>query len=610
MQKAFSAIDHKKLIFVIVSCAILTLGFYRNLWHGADSNFHGFQLDSESLVIGRLALSQNRGMFTQGALLGRYQSHKREEVNEFQYKVYQEGLNVDSLGFTTYNSQSAGQAMAFGLIQNLSPFSNTTNLKLFKLITSLLSALVFTCFLVWVNNNFGIWPACITLILLVLSHWTVLFGRNLYWSLWAFYIPFLSVLALTAYEQKSEKSLTLTRIGLIISLSLFLKCFFTGFEYMTTTLVMMVTPLIFYAILNSWSIKKLFQRFGISVAVSLVVTLISFTILAYQISFVKGSIAEGFKFIAFSFFKRTYGNPSEFPEAYRASLNSNIPEVLQIYFRGAAFDFNHIIPNTIWKNLYIIDFGELVLIFMIITVLSLMSSQFSPRLAKARKRHIALLATLWFSITAPLSWFILFKAHSYIHTGMNYITWYMPFALLGFALAGSTTYLGTKDCLDYLRKIPVVIRKAILVAFGILLLLLAGLFVATKVKKHELLSQIETAEADFTASNGMKIYLAEGNIFILKENFTSEDINTKFFLHLFPSNKSVLPSNRQKVGFDNWDFMAEQYRVTAPRWLDEHKDLLIQRVLPSYDLRALRLGQFNKHGKLWEEEINIASTHH
>ena len=108
----------------------------------------------------------------------------------------------------------------------------------------------------------------------------------------------------------------------------------------------------------------------------------------------------------------------------------------------------------------------------------------------------------------------------------------------------------------------------------------------------------------------MKIYLAEWNIFILKENFTSEDINTKFFLHLFPSNKSVLPSNRQKVGFDNWDFMAEQYRVTAPRWLDEHKDLLIQRVLPSYDLRALRLGQFNKHGKLWEEEINIASTHH
>jgi hypothetical protein len=42
----------------------------------------------------------------------------------------------------------------------------------------------------------------------------------------------------------------------------------------------------------------------------------------------------------------------------------------------------------------------------------------------------------WVSILAPLSWFIIFKAHSYIHTHMNYIVWQMPFVLFGSALCG------------------------------------------------------------------------------------------------------------------------------------------------------------------------------
>ena len=51
---------------------------------------------------------------------------------------------------------------------------------------------------------------------------------------------------------------------------------------------------------------------------------------------------------------------------------------------------------------------------------------------------IALMAILWVSLAAPLSWFIIFKGHSYIHTHMNPIVWYMPFMLLGFVLTGST----------------------------------------------------------------------------------------------------------------------------------------------------------------------------
>ena len=57
--------------------------------------------------------------------------------------------------------------------------------------------------------------------------------------------------------------------------------------------------------------------------------------------------------------------------------------------------------------------------------------------AEQRQHYIALIWTTWFSILAPLSWFVIFKAHSYIHTHMSFLLWQMPFTFFGFAVFGS-----------------------------------------------------------------------------------------------------------------------------------------------------------------------------
>jgi hypothetical protein len=53
-----------------------------------------------------------------------------------------------------------------------------------------------------------------------------------------------------------------------------------------------------------------------------------------------------------------------------------------------------------------------------------------------KQKKLALIAATWFSILAPLSWYIIFKAHSFIHTHLNNILWQMPFVLFGFAVCG------------------------------------------------------------------------------------------------------------------------------------------------------------------------------
>jgi ABC-type multidrug transport system permease subunit len=53
-----------------------------------------------------------------------------------------------------------------------------------------------------------------------------------------------------------------------------------------------------------------------------------------------------------------------------------------------------------------------------------------------KQKRVALIFATWFSILAPLSWFIIFKSHSYLHVHMNFIVWQMPFVFFGFAVCG------------------------------------------------------------------------------------------------------------------------------------------------------------------------------
>ncbi len=57
------------------------------------------------------------------------------------------------------------------------------------------------------------------------------------------------------------------------------------------------------------------------------------------------------------------------------------------------------------------------------------------------KKKWAVLLTTWYSVLAPVSWFIVFKAHASNHPSLDYIVWQMPYMFLGLALIGFTISL-------------------------------------------------------------------------------------------------------------------------------------------------------------------------
>lgn len=436
------------IIFFVFSVLLLFLGFYKNIYNvSQDKRFKEFQKDSESLVIGRLIVSEKESIFYKGGLTGRiYDVPEGENKNLYQYKIYTNQLEFDINQFQTYNSQTGGQAIFYAVFDKLFSLENNLNLEIFWIITSLLTATIFSLFLLWVKKSFSLIPAIISLLLLLLSPWITVFGKNIWWSLWSFYLPFIFLLFYIHHNSLKGKFTSPKTVLIIAFITLFVKCFFTGFEYITTVCIMTLSPLIYYKIIQNWSFKEFIKK-CIAVFIGIFSAVISsLLLLAYQISIAKGSLLVGFEHIFYSFGKRTIGNASEYPEIYKESLNSSFLSVLNIYLNGNAFDFNQFI-NFHFENILKVNFLGLIIILSGFSALlfKLINSANTSFISK--NKGIALIITSWFSILAPLSWFIIFKGHSYIHPHMNFIVWYMPFCLFGFTIVGIVVFHYSKKIL-------------------------------------------------------------------------------------------------------------------------------------------------------------------
>jgi hypothetical protein len=152
---------------------------------------------------------------------------------------------------------------------------------------------------------------------------------------------------------------------------------------------------------------------------------------------VEGSVLKGVDHILFSFFRRSYANPQDFPAGYAASLDANPIDVVATYLRGIYLDLNYYIhvPSDFVKN-FILQTRYLYLIVLFAASSALLLYLVRKASTDIRHRALALAVAMGFSILAPLSWLVIFKAHSYIHTFMNNIVWQMPFTIYGFAVCG------------------------------------------------------------------------------------------------------------------------------------------------------------------------------
>ena len=440
----------RKVSIWVLSIGLLFFGFYANSWHVAEQQwFDSHQRDTEGHILGRMVKSRQDGIFSAGGLNG--DGTPKDVQQEWisskqlgaQYVAYLYKLSFDK--FSTYMSQPGGQGMVFSLFDRLIPSSPQTKLGLFYALTALLSAIALTFIIGWFYEEFGWWVAAFVVGSAVLSQWLTVFGKNLWWSLWAFYLPMIVVMYFFK-QHKAPASHQFIKFGILIFIAVSIKCFINGYEYITTTLIMMMTPCIYYAVLGKWSRDQCVKWTFAAVLGSGVAIFLSLIMLCFQIGAVKGGFLDGVGHVIWSFGKRTYASPEDYPPVYAASLEAGAFSVVITYMKGVFFDLNNYLSQadtSDTKEIFKIRYYYLIVLFIAMSVLLFFRS--NKKMVKERSQHyIALIWTTWFSILAPLSWFVIFKAHSYIHTHMSFLLWQMPFTFFGFAVFGSAVKEWTK----------------------------------------------------------------------------------------------------------------------------------------------------------------------
>ena len=102
------------------------------------------------------------------------------------------------------------------------------------------------------------------------------------------------------------------------------------------------------------------------------------------------------------------------------------------------------------------------------------------------------------------------------------------------------------------------------------------------------------------AQSDFDVYLSGGRLAYLKENCATGDMDTRFFLHIFPADPVDLGADWRERGFENMDFQfGDHGGRTGNKCVGE-------RDLPDYAIERVRTGQFViGGGRLWNAEFPV-----
>ncbi|MFZ4696234.1 MAG: hypothetical protein ACOYMV_14025, partial [Verrucomicrobiia bacterium] len=235
-----------------LATALLFGSFFSNILGVADPGwFAKHQNDTEALVLGRMVKSRQDGFFSAGGFNGWGSAADLPKTTrdqwiggkalDFQRQAYLEGLRFES--YCAYLSQPGGQGLLFSFLDQRIPLPASARLLFLRTLTSFYSALVLALLVMWLHREFGITPALAGLASMLLSQWLIVFGKNLWWCLWACYLPMVAILWILRWQRTFAGRHTFS-CGLVVFLALLLKDFINGFEYITTVVVMVLVPFV------------------------------------------------------------------------------------------------------------------------------------------------------------------------------------------------------------------------------------------------------------------------------------------------------------------------------------------------------------------------------
>lgn len=400
--------------------------------------FYEFDPISESLVLGRLDKNKRDGGFlSDGGFTGRFKVEKyntHESINKAAERFFKNEPPVGE--FELYLSQPGGQVFIYSILDKSLPFNNEIKLQIYRFLNCVFGASCLTMFLLWVYKNYNIFSVVTTFLLLLFSPILTSMSHSFWWVLGSYFLPFLTVLLLLDKKQKNPLQVSNRKIYYCLFLAMFLKCFLTGFEFITATMFAVLIPFIYYDIINKEKFKETIKKLFFAGTSSMLAVFVVMCILVYQFKILKNSFVKGVEHILFSFTK--WNAPVDV--IVEIKHDDFVNDVLLPLLRIKAIAHDGL-------SMHINMLGVFVLIFISCVVLYVLDKK-NIKDSEVLRTNKALIVTTCLSFVAPLSWYILFKGHVIIHPFYDYITFYVPSFLLGFLTIGQAIWCSVNYMVD------------------------------------------------------------------------------------------------------------------------------------------------------------------
>lgn len=385
------------VVLFFVTCAV----FFLNCGVAQKTFFENFQLDSESLVVGKILAEKFHIPSNANLEVCSYLGNLPNRSTQIMLLDAQD-FDSTQLVFTGYFSQYGLQGAFFSQFCSV----GSAVLMLGHLASACLLAYVTLHIFISYKKNSKLF-ALSFLLSVLFSPWLVSFARNLFWVPFTWFLPALFSLLILKNLNSNKRFIYFA----LLFMSFFVKCL-CGYEYISSIILFSGLPIVYhYLFIAEDRQKKRIIKFFFAVMITGVFAFIAALLLHAKLRAGVGTVVDGLNIIySQDVLRRTYGSSANFPSVYAESLQASLLTVLKLYF------FEWKTPVLAFMS---VQLGYSILFFLSVLLLI---GQILCRMLSLRY-----LVLYIYSLAIPCSWFVLAKSHSFLHAHMNYVLWYFGF---------------------------------------------------------------------------------------------------------------------------------------------------------------------------------------
>ena len=413
---------------------------------------YGITPASDSFVLGKLSYSEQKGLFKNPTALARVVPNSKLSDSDRELLRETRGLSIGLDAyvnktpirkFKLYYSKTALHGFFYSIIDYVINPDPEAFLKFIILQKVVIFSLVIAFLIYWISRVFGLFSALFVLISIMMSPIITTFSRSYYFVPYTFFLPFVAALYMLSREYDNKLEFGWKQYLLLGILFLWHMCFHT-FEFISTFGIASVTPFIYFGLLKQ-NIGKFFQRLFKIGATYFVSILIGLTLLVFQYMNAKQTtVSKSFSYVVDKFELRS-GSNKTFEYKIANAKNENQRALLRKLKSHA--DYSNwkcitlflgkgaIVINDHNKTIFRVSYKFFFRIFFVSSFLLLILSKGLGDPLLFQKSY-ALIISFIFSISAPLSWFMIFTQHSVQHQFFVEFVWFLPTMILGWCIVG------------------------------------------------------------------------------------------------------------------------------------------------------------------------------